>query len=198
MNPLTIVFIGPQGSGKGTQIAELRKKLQELDGAKKIVEIQTGRGFRGMTERQGTFAEKKVVDSMNAGDLQPDFLTNILWGQEMLAELDNESHLLIDGFPRNCAQANVLDEALRFFERNEVHVINLDTPEEEVKKRMLARGRADDTDESIAHRLRQYQNETIPVLEFYRNRPHTTVHDIAGDGTVAEVQAQICAALNIA
>jgi adenylate kinase len=197
MQPLTIIFIGPQGSGKGTQIEKLMSLLDQAEPARNVVEIQTGRGFRAMVKSQTTFAEKKVISSMQAGDLQPDFLTNILWGQEMLTQLDNESHLLIDGFPRNIDQAKVLDEALAFFERGSVSIINLDTPEEVVKERMLARGREDDSVASIEHRLQQYRKETLPVLDFYSNRSNTSLHNIEGTDTIEGVSAQILAALKL-
>lgn len=197
MKPKTLIFIGPQGSGKGTQISALMTKLRELDSDRSIVEIQTGRGFREMIARQETFADKKVKTSIEAGQLQPDFLTNLLWGQQMLNELDADSHLLIDGFPRNIAQAEVVDEALAFFGRDTVEVINLDTPEDIVIGRMKGRGRADDTDESIAYRLEQYRRETLPVLDFYKNRADTTIHTVNGAGTIKEVQAEILEALGM-
>lgn len=196
MEPLTIIFIGPQGSGKGTQVSNLLKTLGEKSD-RRTIDVQTGRGFRAMIESPQTFAEKKVASTLAGGKLQPDFLTNQLWIDHMLKELDSECNLLIDGFPRTVAQAGVLDEALDFFERQEVHVINLDTPEEIVRERMKSRGRADDTDESIDTRLRMYREDTLPVLEYYRTRPHTQVHDLDGTDTIEGVHAQILAALQL-
>ena len=115
----------------------------------------------------------------------------------MLDQLDAKSHLLIDGFPRTVPQAEVLDDALAFFERDMLHVINLDTPEEVVRKRMYERARADDTDESIEERLRWYREETLPVLDYYRVRPDTEVHDLEGTDTIEGVHAQILTALKL-
>ena len=197
MKALTVIFIGPQGSGKGTQIEKLDKVITEKDPVRRVVDIQTGRRFRSLAARSETFAEKKVARTLDTGMLQPDFLTHVLWGEAMLDQLDPKSHLLIDGFPRTVTQAHVLDDALAFFERNEVHVIDLDTPEDVVRSRMQSRARTDDTNESIEERLRWYRQDTLPVLDYYRIRPNTHVHDLDGTDTVEGVHQQILAALNI-
>jgi adenylate kinase len=197
MKALTVIFIGPQGSGKGTQIEKLDKVMVENDPVRRVVDIQTGRRFRALAARHETFAEKKLSVTLDTGVLQPDFLTYVLWGEAMLDQLDAKSHLLIDGFPRTVTQAHVLDDAFNFFERSEIHVINLETPEEVVRARMVARARADDTTESIEERLRWYREDTLPVLEYYRSRPDTYVHDIDGMASIDEVHEQILKALNI-
>lgn len=196
MNPKTVIFVGPQGSGKGTQIKRLFTKLSEVSN-RQVINIETGSGFRSMIQDPQTFAERKVARSLELGELQPDFLTYILWGNKMLAELDNECHLTIDGFPRTLAQAKVVEEALVFFERSHVDVINLDTPDDVVRERMLARGRKDDTVDSISKRLRWYKDYSIPVLAHYREHEHATVHDIDGADTIDGVHAQILSALNL-
>lgn len=182
IQPRTIIFIGPQGSGKGTQIERLERILTQRDPARRVVNIQTGRRFRALAAKQETFAERKVAASLDSGELQPDFLTHILWGEAMLDQLDPKSHLLIDGVPRTRVQAQVLDDALNFFEREKLDIINLDTPEAIVRERMHERARADDTPESIDTRLRWYREDTLPVLDYYRERPNAAVHDI--DGTL--------------
>ncbi len=197
MEPLTVIFVGPQGSGKGTQIEKLLKVFSEKDPLRRIVDIQTGRRFRALAAKRETFAERKVSATLDTGVLQPDFLTHILWGQAMLDQLDAKSHLLIDGFPRTVNQAHVLEEAFDFFERETVQIINLDTPEEIVRKRMYERARADDTEESIEARLRWYREDTMPVLEYYRVRPDTEVIDVDGTASIEVVYEQILAALKL-
>ncbi len=195
--PYTIIFIGPQGSGKGTQIERLKEVLERDDERRRVVDIQTGRRFRSLAAKQETFAEDKVAATLNAGSLQPDFLSAVLWGQAMVDQLDPKSHLLIDGFPRTYAQISDLEDAFKFFEREEVDVINLVTPEEVVRERMYSRARADDTDASIEERLRWYREDTLPVIEYYKKRPNTFVHSIDGTKNIDEVQAQILSALNL-
>jgi adenylate kinase len=197
MTPKTIIFIGPQGSGKGTQIEKLYTVIAEHDPSRRIVDIQTGRRFRALAAKRETFADKKIAETLDSGELQPDFITHLLWGQAMLDQLDPKAHLLVDGFPRTAHQARVLDNALAFFEREKVVVINLETPESVVRERMESRARADDTPESIETRLKWYREDTLPVLDFYRNRENTVVHDIDGTLDIDGVHQAICEALNL-
>ncbi len=198
MQPKTVIFVGPQGSGKGTQIEKLYQVISEKDPSRRIVDIQTGRRFRALASKHETFAERKISETLDSGELQPDFLTHVLWGQAMIDQLDPKCHLLIDGFPRTTHQARVLDNALSFFERPEVEVINLDTPEEIVRERMVGRARDDDTAESIETRLRWYREDTLPVLDFYREREGSTVHDLVGTDTIEGVHQQVLKALGLA
>ncbi len=193
----TVIFIGPQGSGKGTQIEKLKTVLEADDERRRVVDIQTGRRFRSLAAKQETFAEDKVAATLDAGILQPDFLSAVLWGQAMVDQLDPKSHLLIDGFPRTVAQIPDLEDAFHFFERGMVDVINLVTPEEVVRARMQSRARADDTEASIEERLRWYREDTLPVVEYYRTRPNTVVHDVDGTKDIEGVHAQIVAALKL-
>lgn len=192
----TVIFIGPQGSGKGTQIEKLKEVLESRD-RRRVVDIQTGRRFRALAAKQETFAEEKVAASMALGTLQPDFLVAVLWGQAMIDQLDEKSHLLIDGFPRTVGQVPDLEDAFKFFERGAVEVINLSTPEAVVRERMESRARGDDTAESINERLRWYREDTLPVVEHYRTRPNTKVHDIEGMMSIDEVHKAICTALEV-
>jgi adenylate kinase len=197
MQQHTVIFIGPQGSGKGTQIEKLKTVLETDDERRRVVDIQTGRRFRSLAAKQETFAEDKVAETLNAGSLQPDFLSAVLWGQAMVDQLDPKSHLLIDGFPRTVAQIPDLEDAFHFFERGPLTVINLVTPEDLVRKRMQSRARADDTEASIEERLRWYREDTLPVVEYYRTRKDTVVVDVDGTDTIDGVHAQILKALNL-
>ena len=197
MTPKTIIFIGPQGSGKGTQIAELDKVLKEKDPARRVLDIQTGRRFRAMAASGEGYTEKHIQDTLNTGVLQPLFLSTVLWGDAMRTHLDDQCHLLIDGFPRVIDEAKVLESALSFYNRNSVDIINLDTPEEVVRERMSSRARPDDTPDSIEERLKWYREQTLPVVEYYRQRSNTKVHDINGQLSIAGVHEEILKALDL-
>lgn len=197
MTPQTVIFIGPQGSGKGTQIAKLDTVLNEKDPTGRVVDIQTGRRFRAMAAKGEGYTEKRIQETLNSGVLQPLFLSTVLWGDAMKEHLDEKCHVLIDGFPRIVDEAKVLESALTFYKREVVSIINLDTPEEVVRARMFSRAREDDTEESIEERLRWYREETLPVVEYYRDRAGAKVHDIDGTDTIEGVHAQILKALGL-
>lgn len=194
----TIIFIGPQGSGKGTQIDKLDAVLTQKDPMHPTVDFQTGRRFRALAMKGEGFTEEHVAQTLDGGALQPLFLSVVLWGDAMREHLNPDRHVLIDGFPRTVAEAVVLESALTFYERKRVTIINLDTPEAVVRQRMQGRARKDDTPESIEARLKWYREETLPVLAYYRKRENTEVIDIDGTDTIEGVHEQILAALKLA
>lgn len=198
MSPFTIIFIGPQGSGKGTQIDKLDAVLSALDPTNRVVDIQTGRRFRAMAAKGEGYTEEHVAETLNSGILQPLFLSVTLWGDAMREHLSEGRHLLVDGFPRIVNEARVLESALSFYHRESVHIINLETGEDIVRERMVSRARQDDTPDSIEARLKWYREETLPVLAYYRERANTIVHDIDGTDTIDGVHAQILSALGLA
>lgn len=197
MPPYTIIFIGPQGSGKGTQIERLDAAVRAADPTQRVVTLQTGRLFRGLAQKQVSYTERYVSGTIDTGILQPNFLTVVLWGEVMMSQLDPLSHLLIDGVPRTLAQAHVLDEALRFYKREKVTLINLTAPDEVAKARMQGRARPDDTPAAIAERLATYHKETIPVLDFYRLRPDTTVLDIDATASIEAIHDEIVSGIGL-
>jgi adenylate kinase len=197
MQPFTIIFIGPQGSGKGTQIEKLNAVLVQKDPSRQTVDFQTGRRFRALAMKGEGYTEAHVAATLDSGVLQPLFLSVVLWGDAMREHLNPDRHVLIDGFPRTVPEAVVLESALSFFKRGTVMIVNLDTPEEVVRGRMIARSRQDDTMESIEARLKWYKEETLPVLEYYRKRENAQVIDIDGTDTIEGVHAQILSALKL-
>ncbi len=187
----TIIFIGPQGSGKGTQIELLSKVLKQKYPEMRVVDIQTGRRFRALAAKGEGYTEKKIGETLDSGVLQPLFLSVVLWGDAFHHHVDPKCHLLIDGFPRTVHEAHVLESALSFYKRDSLTIINLETPEDVVRERMVLRARNDDTPDSIEARLASYRAETLPVLAYYRQRMHTTVIDCDGTQSIDTVHGQI-------
>lgn len=190
-NAHTIIFIGPQGSGKGTQIERLKHTLRERDPERRTIDIQTGRRFRALAAKQEGYTEREIHRTLDTGVLQPLFLSVVLWGDAFHQHADPDAHILIDGFPRTIHEAHVLESALCFYKRERVLIIHLNTPEEVVRRRMEGRARPDDTQESIEARLRWYRDESLPVVEYYRNRPDTKVIDIDGTMSIDAVSETI-------
>lgn len=197
MTPLTIIFIGPQGSGKGTQIELLEKAIKEADPQGRVVDIQTGRRFRALAAKGEGFTEKAVNKTLNSGVLQPLFLSVVLWGDAFREWVDTNCHVLIDGFPRTVEEAIVLESAFSFYERTHLAIVNLDTPEKVVRARMEGRAREDDTPESIEARLSWYRNETLPVVDYYKKRSDTRVLDIDGTLPIEGVHTAIKSGLGL-
>ncbi len=196
-NPFTIIFIGPQGSGKGTQIDLLSKVLKTKDPEHRVVDIQTGRRFRALAAKGEGFTERKIHETLDSGILQPLFLSVVLWGDAFHHHVDPECHILIDGFPRTVNEARVLESTFAFYKREHLIIINLETGEDIVRERMLKRARPDDTQTSIEARLSWYREETLPVLAYYRERMHTTVINCDGTKSISEVHQEVLTAIGL-
>lgn len=196
MQPQTIIFIGPQGSGKGTQVAQLVEYFDAKDTHHKVLEVQTGKGFRALAE-EASYTSMRIKDILEHGGLVPDFLTQAIVVNQLLANLTADAHIIMDGFPRNIEQARFVDDLLSFYLREEITVVYLETPEDVVRERMLARGRSDDTESSIDERLRLYREMTEPLLAHYQNRAHTKFVTVNGADTIEAVQRGIRTGLGI-
>jgi adenylate kinase len=181
-----LVLVGPPGAGKGTQAQVIAGKLG-------VPHVSTGDIFRANVG-QGTELGVRAKEFMDAGQLVPDEVTNAMVA-ERLAEDDASSGFLLDGYPRNLGQADVLAALLA--ERNTPLdiVIEMVVDSERVVQRLLARGqgRADDTEAVIRRRLEVYEAETAPLVGYYRERG--LLRSVDGTGSVDDVTARILAAL---
>lgn len=188
----TIIFLGPQGSGKGTQVSAICTHFHAA--GRLVAKVETGKPFRVLSA-EGGYAASRISAYTDNGQLVPSVITNALVVQELLASVTPETTIVLDGYPRDKAQAHVLEEALQFFERSRIIVVHLDTPDTVVTARMMERGRRDDTEAAIAERLRIYHTLTEPVVAYYKDRPETTFMTINGALPIDEVTAQIIAQL---
>ncbi|GHJ34966.1 adenylate kinase [Streptomyces sp. TS71-3] len=127
---MRIVLVGPPGAGKGTQAAYLAKNLS-------IPHISTGDLFRAHISN-GTELGTKAKAYMDAGNLVPDEIT-IAMAKDRMSQPDAEGGFLLDGFPRNVAQAESLDEMLKAESMKLDAVLDLEVPEDEVVKRIAGR-----------------------------------------------------------
>ncbi|MEU8519737.1 adenylate kinase [Streptomyces sp. NBC_01216] len=127
---MRIVLVGPPGAGKGTQAAFLAKNLD-------IPHISTGDLFRANIS-QGTELGLKAKAYMDAGDLVPDEVT-IGMAKDRMEQADAANGFLLDGFPRNVAQAEALDVVLKAEDMQLDAVLDLEVPEDEVVKRIAGR-----------------------------------------------------------
>lgn len=181
---LKIVLLGAPGSGKGTQSATLVEDYG-------VPQISTGDLLRSAVADQ-TDLGKKAKAAMDAGELVSD---DIVVGMihERLNQPDTENGFILDGFPRSQAQAEVLDELLDDLGRPLQCVIHLQVDNEELVNRLMARGRADDNEDTIRNRLSVYQDQTEPLVAYYEQRG--LLKPVAGVGTVDQIHARIKDAL---
>ncbi|MDY6939338.1 MAG: adenylate kinase [Cyanobacteriota bacterium] len=174
---MQFIFLGPPGAGKGTQA----QKLAQLC---RVPHISTGDILR-QAVANGTELGQKAQGYMSRGELVPEALMlNLV--QERLALPDAKTGWILDGFPRTVSQAKFLESLLEKTQQTLTGAIDLDVPDEVLVTRLLARGRADDTEETIRRRLSIYREETEPTIEFYRQRNCLKV--INGNQTIEEVR----------
>jgi len=182
------LIVGPQGSGKGTQGVLVAEAFG-------VPSVSTGDVFRENISGD-TELGRRVQAIVESGELVPDDLTCELV-RDRLSQPDAARGFLLDGFPRNRAQVDDLDEFLASRGESLDAVIELSVPREEsiarLRQRAIDQGRTDDTEEVIANRLAIYERETAPILEVYRE--HGLVVEIDGVGTLDEVTERIFAAL---
>lgn len=185
-----IVLFGPPGCGKGTQAARLTEALG-------VPHVSTGDMFRDHLSRE-TDLGKQVKSIMDAGKLVPDEITDAMV-RDRLARPDVEPGVLLDGYPRNVAQAAELNTILADLGRKVQAVVAIEVESEVAVQRILERGkdsgRADDQNETVVRdRQGTYDEDTAPCIPFYEEAG-TTVHHVDGIGTIDEVTARIMSAL---
>jgi adenylate kinase len=160
---VNLLVLGPQGAGKGTQAKRIAAEYE-------IPHVATGDMFRAELAA-GTDFGKQVGEIMKRGDLVPDELT-VAMIENRLAQPDAAEGFVLDGFPRNLAQAEALDTMLGGIGRGLDAILFFAVSDAIGMERALSRakleGRVDDTREVIAHRLEIYHRETEPIVEHYR------------------------------
>ncbi len=178
---MVIILFGAPGVGKGTQAVLLAERLN-------IAHLSTGDALR-QAIKNGTEVGKLAKRYVDAGDLVPDeVVTRIV--EETLALPQYGAGVILDGFPRSVAQAEALDTILAQHKKEITHVINIGVDNEEIISRLLMRGRKDDTEQIIRHRMNVYSTETAPLLDYY-GRLNGTLKHIDGNADVEEVYNRI-------
>jgi adenylate kinase len=183
---MNLLVLGPQGSGKGTQGARIQADFG-------IPHVSTGAMFRDAIAARSELG-LRVEPILAAGELVPDDVTVALI-RERLSAPDAADGFILDGFPRNQAQADALDAMLRDIGRELDAVLFFDLPDEIAIERMKGRadGRGDDTPEVIARRLEIYHDQTAPVVEHYRATGKLV--RLRAERSVDEVYAEVQEAL---
>lgn len=201
---MNIIFLGPPGSGKGTQ-------AQKVSEAMGIPRLSTGDMLRE-NMKSGSPLGQEAKAFMEAGKLVPDVLVIDMLG-ERLAQPDCASGVIFDGFPRTVVQAEALDQIVSID-----RVVNLDISDADIVTRMAGRRvcpvcgftshvnwlgdgltcpkcgavmemRKDDAPETVLERLRVYHEQTQPLIDYYEKRG--LLRTVASTGDVDEIAANI-------
>ena len=162
-------MIGGPGSGKSTYSELIKKELG-------IAHIYTGDMMRDLA-KQNTPDGKRVKELLAKGEFAPTPVV-IDAVKERMKKPDAQKGYVFDGFPRNIEQAKAMEEKGIEYD----YVIYLDVSEEEVVKRLTARGRADDKPDIIKKRLKVFHRETAPLLTYYKDE----IMNIKAEGSTPE------------
>lgn len=195
MKPISVLFFGTQGAGKGTQVKML---MEFLKGKSKqnIIHIDMGAELRSLRDT-GSYAGKLTGDVIDKGGRMPDFMPTYLQTKKVSENIvDNTEHIIADGLARGEDQTRAFDDAMKYFGRDDFQVISLELSEASAIKRLLARGRNDDTEEGIKNRLSWYKSDVQPQLELLKSRGRP-IHVIDGEPDVDTIHKNILAALKL-
>lgn len=181
----TFVFLGRSGAGKGEQSKFLQRflKKQKI----RFIYISTGELGRRLADER-TIVSELVKSILKKGDFFPSWLAIHIWLSELEKKLvDNDSVIIFEGTPRKVVEAEMVDELMKRLRRPPSVPIFLDIDEREATRRLLARGRADDTPKVIKKRLTNFRKDVLPIVKHYGRR----VIKISGMGTEREVWERI-------
>ena len=192
--PLTVVFFGIQGSGKGTQ-ASLLEDFLVRNSDENVLRLEMGERLRGFASGSGE-PNKRVQAVMSAGKLLPAFIPSHVITSFFLNEFTGREHLIFDGVARRVEQAIVLDDALSFYDRSDYEVIQIDLPEGDARARMALRHRDDDAEAQIQRRFEWYLKETVPALGELRARGRR-IHVVDGRPSIGEIQQEVLRVLGL-
>jgi adenylate kinase len=187
---MRIVLLGAPGSGKGTQAALLVEQL-------KVPHISTGALLRNAAKK-GTELGLKAKSIIDRGELVPDdIMAGII--EERLGREDVADGYILDGYPRNLAQAKSLDSMLERLGKPADEAILIDVDPEQIIKRLARRAkeedRVDDAEQTVRNRMRVYAEQTAPVADYYAERGMLT--RVLGDGQKEEILQRILSVLNV-
>lgn len=155
-----LILFGAPGVGKGTQAEKISADFN-------IPQISTGEMLREAVANN-TDLGKKAKAMMETGQLVPD---DIILGivEDRILKNDCKGGFILDGFPRTIPQAEGLSQLLKKHGLPEFKCLEIAVPDEQIIERLMARGRADDTEEIIRNRLKVYNDQTAPVRTYYQN-----------------------------
>jgi len=177
---MRVIFLGPPGSGKGTQ----SKLLAERNG---LAYLGTGDMLRAAIAGPSPMGER-ARPFVEAGQLVPDELVNDLIA-ERVNQPDSPERFVIDGYPRTLPQAKALDRVLESKKLGLTAVLVMIVPDEEIVRRLRGRQRDDDKEETVRNRLAEFHRQTAAIAQHYRAKGIR--HEVPGIGAIEDVYNSI-------
>lgn len=185
-----LIVLGKSGSGKGTQVELLQRKFG-------FQVVSSGNLLRTRMV-QDDFVGERLREIIGKGILVPTPIIFHLWLHrfEELREQENLKGIIFEGSPRKVYEAKLLDEVLPFYQlEGNVRVLYVNISDQEATKRLLERARSDDDMQAIRERLRWYQEEVVPVIDYYREKG--LLIEVNGEQSVEAVNEEIVGKLRL-
>ena len=184
----TIVVLGKPGSGKGTQV----RLLSEKSGFR----IFTASDHLRKLAAAHPIAGERIIDDMEQGVLVPHWIMSSLWIMDMM-DLKPEEGIIFDGAVRKLEEATLFNDVMNWFGRPFV-IVHLTISDEELRTRLTKRegleGRTDDAKATVMRRLEQYEENTRPALDFFKEKG--VLLEVNGEGSIEEIHANIIKTLS--
>jgi adenylate kinase len=184
---MRVIFLGPPGSGKGTQSQLLARRNG-------LAYLGTGDMLREARDKKTPLGER-ARPFLESGRLVPDELVNDLIA-ERLGQLEHPDCFVIDGYPRTLAQALALDRLLESMKLGLTAVLVMTVPDEELIRRLRGRQRDDDKEETVRSRLAEFHRQTSAIAAHYRAKGIR--HEVPGVGGIEDVYNSITRILETA
>ncbi|MBC8465189.1 MAG: nucleoside monophosphate kinase [Parcubacteria group bacterium] len=194
-SPLTFLFYGRSGAGKGTQARLLETYLKEHTG-RDVLYVETGNGLRDLAAKKDKYFTGVLTEqTLSEGGLFPEFLPIWVWANALVKQYSGEEHLILDGLARRKDEVPVLDSAMEFYHISNPYIFHINVSRERAFEMLKGRGRPDDTDDSINERLDWFEENVHHAMDAFRDLPRYNFIDINGEQTIEEVHNEIIASI---
>lgn len=172
-NKITLLVLGRSGSGKGTQSRILVEHL----GKENVSHLETGRFLRELLKTHDNPSTQIARRVIGSGKLFPSWFSAFTWLKEILEKGAGGKHLVFDGCPRRVWEAKLIDEVIKWHGRKPPLCIFIDLDTFDATKRLLLRGRSDDTSASIRNRMEFFTRHVLPAVQYYKKEKRLIIVD---------------------
>ncbi|PIP73303.1 MAG: hypothetical protein COW88_02470 [Candidatus Lloydbacteria bacterium CG22_combo_CG10-13_8_21_14_all_47_15] len=189
----TYIFIGRSGCGKGTQAALLSDELKKRAPEREMLYLQTGALIRDFKAGEN-YSARRMNDIYMTGGRQPSFVAVNMWSNFFFKHIDDAKPqmLIADGTPRTLAEAEMLHRAFDwFYDIPEPTVIYLNVSNEWAIERLLGRGRMDDNKQDVAERLKWFETDVLPAVQYYRDNKYYRFFEVSGERSIEDIHQDI-------